>query len=156
MHGKFSYVGAGIIIVSLGFNEPRYLMLKGAKSGVWSFPKGHPDTVDVGSQLRTAVRETYEETGYNAGCEYDIIGNPIRFGKRPYWLGVIRDSVSEVRINCSEHSESAWLTWEEISALNANTDVRAWVKKGRLPGGVFMQLLSVSRHFMVKGGTSVP
>lgn len=148
MRGKFSYVGAGIIVVSLGFNEPRYLMLKGVDSGVWSFPKGHPDTIDAGSQLRTAVRETYEETGYSAGREYDIIGNSIRFGKRPYWLGVVRDFVPVARISCSEHSESAWLTWEEISVLNANTDVRAWVKKARSPDGAFTRLLSVSRRYV--------
>jgi len=132
-------VGAGIILVRKLENAIHYLLLKGRDSGVWSFSKGHSESIDNGSTLRTAVRETTEETGLRAGVDYDIMGNSIRFGKRPYWIGVVR---GDPRINiCSrEHSEAKWCTWEEIRTMSSNMDVRDWIK--RSSGEHFLHLLA--------------
>ena len=118
----------------------QYLLLKGRESGVWSFSKGHPEDIDRNAPLKTAVRETHEETGLHAGTDYNIVGNSIRFGKRPYWIGVIRDPQNSIRISQREHSEASWFSWEEIAELNTNTDVRCWIKKSRGPNGEFMRL----------------
>lgn len=143
MISQKTYVGAGIILVKRTAGEAdRYLLLKGRTTGVWSFSKGHPERDDDGSQLRTAVRETFEETGYSAGCDYEIMGGSIRFGKRPYWIGVVREDLPAISLSYAEHSEAAWLTWAEITALKSNSDVRAWIKKSRLPNGEFMRLSS--------------
>lgn len=138
-----TYVGAGIILVQMGADgEKKYLLLKGRVGGVWSFPKGHPELCDKQSPLRTAVRETFEETGLLAGQDYTILGNSIRFGKRPYWVGVLTRETT-VRVNQKEHTEAVWMTWEEVTALqNTNTDVRCWNKKSRGTNGEFMRLLS--------------
>lgn len=143
MISEKQYVGAGIILVKRTVGEAdRYLLLRGRTTDVWSFSKGHPERDDDGSQLRTAVRETFEETGYSAGLDYEIVGSSIRFGKRPYWIGICRDDLPEVRLSFKEHSEAAWLTWAEITAVKGNSDVRAWIKKSRLPNGEFMRLSS--------------
>ena len=145
------YVGAGIILMArspcLGGEEKeedRFLLLKGLDSGVWSFPKGHPEAMDGGMPLCTAVRETREETGLVAGVDYDILSDSIRFGKRPYWIGVVRPTMGRIQLACDEHSMAAWFTWSEIANLEAcNTDVRCWVKKSRGPNGVFVRLTSL-------------
>ena len=137
-----TYVGAGIILIHVGTDgEKKYLILKGRVGGVWSFPKGHPELCDKQSPLRTAVRETCEETGLVAGQDYTILGNSIRFGKRPYWVGVVNDTT--ITVNQKEHTEATWMTWGEIAALQStNTDVRCWIKKSRGANGEFMRLIS--------------
>ena len=134
------YVGAGIILVQPG-NDSQFLLLRGRDTGVWSFSKGHREIIDGDAPLRTAVRETYEETHLVAGTDYDIIGNSIRFGKRPYWIGVMRPTAAPVIVARNEHTTAAWFTWAEIAELTANTDVRCWIKKSRGANGEFMRLM---------------
>lgn len=138
---KLSYVGAGIILTRQDANSTKYLLLKGRETGVWSFSKGHPELHDKETPLRTAVRETFEETGLVAGVDYDIMGDSIRFGKRPYWVGIVKSS-QPVKVCRNEHSVAAWFTWEEICLLRANTDVRMWIKKSRGLNGAFMRFSS--------------
>jgi 8-oxo-dGTP pyrophosphatase MutT (NUDIX family) len=135
-------VGAGVILtqVVLGF-EPRFLLLRGRDSGVWSFPKGHPEREDGGSSLQTAIRETFEETGFSAGNEYQIVGDSMRFGKRPYWLGVMTGDFV-VRVCRDEHTVGAWFTHREIDSLTTNTDVRAWHQKTASGNSGFTRTLS--------------
>ncbi len=142
------YVGSGVILTQLppvggAIEETRFLLLLGQESGVWSFPKGHPELRDRGMPLRTAVRETYEETGYIAGQHYQVVGESLRFGKRPYWIGVMRSSVPvpEPRLCEAEHSIAGWFTLEEAAGLNSNTDVRAWLKKAALSTSGFARTL---------------
>ena len=96
---------------------------------------------DRETPLRTAVRETFEETGLTHGKEYTIVGSSIRFGKRPYWLGVVKDNDTKIRLNPKEHCAYGWFTWAEIEKLPmTNMDVRAWVKKSRSPSGNWVHL----------------
>jgi 8-oxo-dGTP pyrophosphatase MutT (NUDIX family) len=138
-----TYLGAGIILMNPENNT--FLLLKGVRTGVWSFSKGHPETGDHEAPLRTAVRETFEETGLRAGYDYNIIGNSIRFGKRPYWLGVMKHTDTMVTLSRTEHSAAAWMSWEEINNLNTNTntDVRCWVKKSQSDHGEFSRVISL-------------
>jgi 8-oxo-dGTP pyrophosphatase MutT (NUDIX family) len=137
------YVGAGIILARqdevCGY---RFLLLKGRATGIWSFSKGHPERVDRDSALRTAARETFEETGLSAGVDYTIYGNSVRFGKRPYWLGILTADAQDIRMSLREHSAYAWLTLEEIGSIRSNLDVRAWVQKSQR--GEFQRLLTIS------------
>ena len=145
---KNTYVGAGIILTRRSNGETHYLLLKGRNTGVWSFSKGHPEIYDCEAPLRTAVRETFEETGLCAGKDYKIIGDSIRFGKRPYWVGIMNESCATVVVSRNEHSMAGWFTWEEICQLKANTDVRCWMKKSRGPNGQFMRLSSIDLQGM--------
>jgi len=137
-----TYPGAGIILVrSIVNQEDRFLLLKGRDTGVWSFSKGHPEERDGEAPLRTAVRETFEETGLIAGKDYKIIGNSMRFGKRPYWIGVVQHADAPITLSPSEHTEAAWMSRNEIITLNTNTDVRAWLKKMRGYNSTFRCLM---------------
>jgi 8-oxo-dGTP pyrophosphatase MutT (NUDIX family) len=146
------YVGSGVILTRMppagaGMEQARFLLLLGQETGVWSFPKGHPEMRDRGVPLRTAVRETFEETGYLAGQHYQIVGDSLRFGKRPYWIGVMNEAgpvpVPAPRLQEEEHSIAGWFTLEEAAGLNSNTDVRAWLKKAALPTSGFARTLLV-------------
>ncbi len=128
-----NYVGAGVILIQMADGETRFLLLRGTESGVWSFSKGHPEVCDRNSPLRTAVRETQEETGLRCGLDYDIMGDALRFGKRPYWIGVVRNGQVPINLTAREHDSYGWFTVSEILDLNTNCDVRTWVKKARGP-----------------------
>jgi 8-oxo-dGTP pyrophosphatase MutT (NUDIX family) len=138
------YVGAGIILTRLDGNEPRFLMMCGRDTTVWSFSKGHPEISDRNNPLRTAVRETHEETGLLNDRDYTIVGDSTRFGKRPYWVGVVKpEAFTRLRVARKEHSMAAWLTWNEISQLNTNTDVRVWLKKSN---GAYSNFTNIISH----------
>ncbi len=135
-----TYAGAGLILTRVDGGMIRFLLLRGRDSGIWSFSKGHPETCDGGRPLCTAVRETLEETGLVNERDYAIFGNSIRFGKRPYWIAVVRPDVC-LRLNPREHSEAGWFTLDEACQLNTNADVRAWTKRTG-PDTAFQALIS--------------
>jgi 8-oxo-dGTP pyrophosphatase MutT (NUDIX family) len=152
------YVGSGVILTRLSGpgDEPRFLLLLGQETGVWSFPKGHPEPGDRASPLRTAVRETYEETGYVAGQHYQIVGDSLRFGKRPYWIGVMNEGeVPPPRLCAAEHSIAGWFTLAEAEGLNTNTDVRAWLKKAALTTSGFARVL-LAAPLLLRPSSSMP
>jgi 8-oxo-dGTP pyrophosphatase MutT (NUDIX family) len=130
------YVGAGVVLVRNTTEGPRFLLLRGCDTGVWSFPKGHPEDVDSGIHLNTAIRETREETGYEAGRDYTIISDRFRLGKRPYWIGVLNSRAPWTpHLAAREHSMFGWFAASEIATLNANIDVRAFVKRMQTTAG---------------------
>ena len=124
--------GSGIVLTRLDSEggAPRFFLLCGRSSGIWSFSKGHTEMHDEGCALRTAVRETHEETGLMVGLDYRLLPESQRFGKRPYWIGVVKQSaLGRMRLAAAEHTIGGWFTLEEIGKLKANVDVRAWYKK---------------------------
>ena len=146
-------IGAGIIIAKpdeeYGF---RFLVLKGRETGIWSFSKGHSESIDAGSLLRTAARETYEETGLTAGEDYTIYGNSVRFGKRPYWLGILKPYATDIALQDREHSDYAWLPATAIEFLRGNSDMRAWIQKSQR--GEFQRLLAISASLTISNRRS--
>jgi 8-oxo-dGTP pyrophosphatase MutT (NUDIX family) len=144
-----SYVGSGILLMRLGAvagEPPRFLLLRGRDTGIWSFSKGHPEEEDAGNPLQTALRETREETGYEIDRDYTLVSDTsIRLGKRPYWVGIMTvDAAPRPRLAACEHSDSGWFTWSEVSRLPTNTDVRAWVKKAAVATSGFARLMASS------------
>lgn len=135
-----AYTGAGIILTRMDGTVPRVLCLRGRATGIWSFSKGHPENVDGRVPLRTAARETQEETGLVAGVDYKIIGTSMRYGKRPYWIGVLENgAANQVRVARKEHDAAAWFSLAEVQQIRGNTDVRAWAKKAE---NAFMPVLA--------------
>ena len=119
-------ISAGIILVA----GSRVLILQGAMTGVWSFPKGHPELVDNGSALMTAVREAYEETGYVPGVDYTL-GEQRRLGKRKYWVSYPIRGLAVPKLDPIEHRAWRWATVDEIQWLNVNSDVDKWARSKR-------------------------
>ena len=109
-------------------HDRRILLLRGAQSGIWSFPKGHIEDIDRDSPLRTAVRETQEETGFICGLDYAILGNSTRYGKRPYWVAVMQTQ-KEPRLCPREHRDWRWVSPSQAAELHTNTDVRNWLAR---------------------------
>ncbi len=128
-----SYVGAGIILLRYPSHnsEPEFLLLKGADTGIWSFPKGHPEANDKNYPFYTAIRETSEETGFQYDVDYTVMGDVIRFGKRFYWYGVVSRSsmYNPISLMSREHAGYGWFRVCDLMKLTANYDVRSWVKK---------------------------
>jgi len=123
---------------------PRFLLLLGRETGIWSLPKGHPELADA-SPLNTAIRETYEETRLQPYSDYTLIGDVQRFGKRPYWIGHVNEqAVGRVRLAQREHSAAGWFTLAEIAGLKTNVDVRAWLKKAQSYNSNFVARLAAA------------
>jgi 8-oxo-dGTP pyrophosphatase MutT (NUDIX family) len=145
-----AYAGAGILLTRLDSDGPRFLLLCGRESDIWSFPKGHPEDCDRGAPLRTAVRETYEETGYVAGTDYTIYGHSIRFGKRPYWIGILHANTERMPpcLAVREHRCAGWFSYDEIvnGNIKTNGDVRVWQTRNG-PGTQFYSTLMASLTF---------
>ena len=144
MKNTHNIPGAGVILFrfrSCPSSDPEFLLLKGRDTGVWSFPKGHPEAGDNDEALRTATRETYEETGYIYDKDYHICGGSIRFGKRPYWVGFLT-TTREVRLTSREHQTYGWFTRAELaeSGISANLDVRGWLRRSSVAFQEIMDL----------------
>ena len=144
-----TYVGSGILLMRMGASTgepPRFLLLRGRDTGIWSFSKGHPEEEDGGDPLQTALRETREETGYENCRDYTLIADTsIRLGKRPYWVGIMTPAAAvRPRLAVGEHSDAGWFTWSEVGRLPTNTDVRAWVKKAAVATSGFARLMASS------------
>ena len=117
-------LSAGVVIVRLCPDQPRYLMLRAFN--YWDFPKG---VVEQGEDpQQAAIREVNEETGLTLTLEN------FRWGKgyqetAPYGLGKIaRYYMAEslegepyIPINPTlgkpEHEELRWVTYKEAQAI---------------------------------------
>ena len=126
-----SYLGAGIILTHHDGTTLRFLLLEGAKTGIWSFPKGHGEKKDGYIPFRTAVRETEEETGLVASRDYAVLSHPFHLGNRWYWIGIVRNAkvAASIRLAPKEHCRYTWLTLAEMDTLPSNADVRGWLQK---------------------------
>lgn len=74
---KRSTPTSGCIVISGGIYDPYILLVRVFNSQVFSFPKGKRE--DNETSMETAIRETYEETGFRV-CREDISGNITIYG----------------------------------------------------------------------------
>lgn len=118
-----SMIGAGIILTQ----DDSVLLLQGLK-GSWSFPKGHWETGDM-TPMETAIRETWEETGYNHGIDYEIVGAKMRLDKRIYWMARPLRTLQDPVLRPREHKTFKWVPIKDIEWLNANAGVKIWKKR---------------------------
>lgn len=138
-----TYTGAGIILTRIMDGRIQLLLLRGVSAGIWSFPKGHAEACDGGQPLRTAVRETREETGLVCGADYQIVGDRMRYGKNRYWLGVLLPGAREPIIEPREHTAAQWFDKDAVTTLTpVNRDIRIWIQKSQREGRFTQTLLS--------------
>lgn len=109
----------GIIIYRNNSGITEFLLLLQTGSKTWSFPKGHSESGE--SELQTALRETYEETGITAEPDGNFreeavyrIGPPLDTKTVVLFLAEIN---GPVKIKADEIIEFRWVGAEEAKAL---------------------------------------
>ncbi len=88
----------------------KILVVKGRRSGKWSFPKGAAEDGDR-DILHTAMRETEEEVGLVAGRDYDLLSDPpIHHHNATYFLASQTSVTAEnLKTDPAEVAAVAWL-----------------------------------------------
>ncbi len=127
--GLRQYVGHEQIIgvgatTAVQREDGRFLMIQRSDNGAWTFPSGYADLGENAAQ--TAVRETFEETGYHvvperilaiySSSRYDAIypnGDQV---KAVGALFLSRLVGGEPNMQSEEVSDMVWLTKEEVVA----------------------------------------
>lgn len=102
----------------------QFLVIKGRKTGIWSFPKGH--CMRGETPLECARREIQEETGLHLqqtptraqrlkGCYYYVFDLPCILPTKP-------EDEEEVE-------ETRWVTREEMSYLIGNAGIKDFLER---------------------------
>jgi len=129
-----SYAGAGLILLSSDLTH--VLLVHDTRSGKWGFTKGHREPHDS-SDIHTAVREVYEETGLGAD-DYVIYEESFKLNKGSqsyiFRYATLKPGVSMLKLRAGPAYEIAELKWMPIAALFAASDVldgnkylRTWI-----------------------------
>lgn len=117
----------GCILVS---PELRYLLVRGRKTGKWSFPKGHIESNET--PYTCAMRELYEETGVSLGSRKPVHKYPRRL-KVGYYYGFEVDKEFHTEIHDSgEVTDVRWVTLDEMGMLPGNIDVSDFLRRNKI------------------------
>jgi 8-oxo-dGTP pyrophosphatase MutT (NUDIX family) len=129
-----SYMGSGFVLLSHDLTS--ILLVHDARSGKWGFPKGHRETIDGGNDCQTAIRETYEETGYTADM-YTIIPDVFKINKGSqsylFRYAILNDDNLRPisKYNAAEIRETRWILIKSLldatNVLDGNKYLRTWI-----------------------------
>lgn len=108
---------AGTIILNPELTK--IVLVKGKISGKWSFPKGHRDKYET--NLETATRETYEETGLKLQLKVPLLPYFIIDKIKLYFL-IIEESTELKIIDNNEITQIQWFTCSELEEHMTNQD----------------------------------
>jgi 8-oxo-dGTP pyrophosphatase MutT (NUDIX family) len=103
----------------------RVLVVKGRRSGKWSFPKGHKNGSE--SYIDCALRETREETGLDLSTLSPMAYHKLSAGEY-YFYEVEREEAPEIR-DCGEVEDAGWFTLEEVAQMPCNVDVSYFLSR---------------------------
>ena len=101
------------------------LMVKGKKTGKWSFPKGHRNRSE--SYLECAIRETREETGLDLFDRRPVAYHRLSVGE--YFFFEVEEEFEAVVEDTQEVSEARWVALDEIQHLECNVDVNNFLDR---------------------------
>lgn len=120
---------AGFVLYARTPEGMRYLLLRNARHGTWSFPKGH---VEEGEDLQAAARrELEEETGitdievlpdFHATISYTVDDPPRKGPKRTHLFLARAEGTTWTR--SGEHDEGGWLPPETALARLQHADLK--------------------------------
>lgn len=129
-----NYTGSGFVLLSHDLTS--VLLVHDARSGKWGFPKGHREAVDCGNDCQTAIRETFEETGYTLDM-YIIIPDVFKINKGSqsylFRYAIVNDDAIRplVRYNSTEIKEMRWIPIKQLldatNVLDGNKYLRTWI-----------------------------
>lgn len=103
--------------------ENTILLVKGRRSGKWSFPKGHLETQET--SLECALRELYEETGLQMN-EKPIGSYKLSVGQ--YFFFEMKEEATTV-VDTNEIEEAAWIPVDRLSDMDCNVDVNNFLMR---------------------------
>lgn len=106
----------GAIVIS---TQNRILLVKGRKTGIWSFPKGHLKGAET--SLECALREMLEETGISMNLHKNYLRRKLFAGE--YFFYNVESEIEATPKDTTEISEAGWFSFEEISRMHGNVDV---------------------------------
>lgn len=112
----------GTIVVS---PQGRFLLVRGRKTGKWSFPKGHEEGVE--SPLDCAKRELFEETGVYLK---DLMPTTrlFKLSVAEYFLFRVPSESKLCAQDTREVMDVGWFTIDQIQHLTGNVDVSQFVR----------------------------
>lgn len=129
-----SYMGSGFVLLSHDLTS--ILLVHDARSGKWGFPKGHRETIDDGNDCQTAIRETFEETGFTADM-YTIIPDVFKINKGSqsylFRYAIINDDNLRpvFKYNDAEIKETRWIPMKSLldatNVMDGNKYLRTWI-----------------------------
>lgn len=105
--------------------ENTVLLVKGRRSGKWSFPKGHIEAEET--TLECALRELYEETGLKP--DQKPIGS-YKLSVGQYFIFEFKEIETAVRDH-NEIEEAEWVHFDKLSRMNCNVDVNNFLSRLR-------------------------
>jgi 8-oxo-dGTP pyrophosphatase MutT (NUDIX family) len=115
----------GIICVSQ-YNT--FLLVKGVKTGKWSFPKGHLKEGELGHAC--ALRELKEETGLEVSGPYCAFRKLFAGEYYVYSVNECPVYPQDTREVC----DSGWFSWEDMIRMDVNADVKRFLANRRNAG----------------------
>ena len=103
------------------------LMVKGRRSGKWSFPKGHK--VRSETYINCALRETLEETGVSLYNMKYRCYQKMSVGE--YYFFDVEEELKTTVADTSEIEQAQWLSPEDLINLPCNVDVNHFLNRRR-------------------------
>jgi 8-oxo-dGTP pyrophosphatase MutT (NUDIX family) len=103
----------------------RILLVKGRRTGKWSFPKGHKQRSE--GYLECAMRETEEETGISLRGQKHISCHKLSVGE--YYFFEVDEELEPCVRDGEEVEDAAWFSLDEIRELPCNVDVNHFVER---------------------------
>jgi 8-oxo-dGTP pyrophosphatase MutT (NUDIX family) len=101
------------------------LLVRGRRSGKWSFPKGHK--IRSETYLNCALRETQEETGLDLSDSIPVAYHKLSVGE--YFFFEMDDELSTEIQDTTEVAEARWVSLEDIADLPCNVDVNNFLSR---------------------------
>ena len=103
----------------------KLLLVKGAKTGKWSFPKGHKEGSET--YLECALRETIEETGVDLKGVKPVAYHRLSVGE--YFFFEINVELPLCVEDLAEIEEAKWISLDSLKNMNCNVDVNNFLDR---------------------------
>jgi len=101
------------------------LLVRGKRSGKWSFPKGHKNRAET--YINCAMRETKEESGIDLINRIPVAYHKLSVGEYFFYEmeGELETSINDTL----EIIEARWVPLDDIAHMDCNVDVNNFLRR---------------------------